>query len=151
MTITRAQCEQELVRRAKKKMLAVDMSVVVDGTNDDLSGPLAFAARVVGLTLASPITVTTAELANLSDDDIDELLDRAELRLFENIEGNIDTVDIKLGPHWEAKNQLAEQLQKKITSLRAAISSKYGDDTGTLTAGSLLLDFASKHDDTVSS
>lgn len=149
MTITRVQAEQELVRRAKKKMLVVGMLVTTDGTNDDLSGPLAFAARQVGLTLASPITCSTTDLAALEDSMMDEFLDRAELRLLENILGNIDVVNIKLGPHWEEKNQLAEQLQKQIAIRRSAVSATYGDDLSELTAGSVLLNFAQKHDDTV--
>ena len=151
MTITRQQAEVELVRRAKKKMLVVKMLVTTDGTNEDLSGPLAYAGRAVGLTLASPITLTAADLAALDDGMLDEFLDRAELRLLENIEGNIDVVDITLGPHRESKNQLAEQIQKLIKSKRESIVATYGDAVGDLTVSSMLLNFSSKHDDTVTS
>jgi hypothetical protein len=149
MALTRANAEAELVQRAKKKMLIVKMLVTTDGTNDDLNSPLAFASRAMGLTLASPVTVTSAELASLTDAQVDQFLDRAELRLLENILGNFTLSDIKLGPHWEEKGAIGEQLQKQIDAKRKAIASAYGDDLTELEAGSMLLNFAQKHDDEV--
>jgi len=146
MTITRAQAETELVRRAKKKMLLVNMAVTVDGTNEDLSGPLAFAARSVGLTLASPITVTTAELAGVGDDLLDEFLDRAHLRLLNDIKGNLTLVDITSGPFKESFGQLQDNLEKEIKRLEGKISMDY-DGSGTLEAGVVKLDFQTKRDD----
>jgi CO dehydrogenase/acetyl-CoA synthase epsilon subunit len=145
MTITRRQAETELVRRAKKKMLLVGMNVTTDGDNDDLSGVLAFALRAVGIMPVDPITVTDSDLGGITDN-MDEFLDRAELRLFENIEGNIDLVDIQVGQQRESLGQLAEQLKNIIKSKREAIASKYKDSEGlgTLSAGSILLDFAQK-------
>jgi hypothetical protein len=149
MALTRANAEAELVQRAKKKMLIVKMLVTTDGTNEDLNSPLAFAGRALGLTLESPVTLTNTDLVNLTDDLIDEFLDRAELRLLENILGNFTLSDIKLGPHWEEKGAIGEQLQKQIDAKRKAISSAYGDDLTALEAGSMLLNFAQKHDDEV--
>jgi len=146
MTITRAQAETELVRRAKKKMLLINMAVTVDGTNEDLSGPLAFAARSVGLTLASPITVTTAELAGVGDDLLDEFLDRAHLRLLNDIKGNLTLVDTTSGPFKESFGQLQDNLEKEIKRLEEKISVSY-DGSGTLEAGVVKLDFQTKRDD----
>ena len=146
MTITRAQAETELVRRAKKKMLLVSMAVTVDGTNEDLSGPLAFAARAVGLTLASPITVTTSELTGIGDDLLDEFLDRATLRLLNDIKGNLTLVDTTSGPFKESFGQLQDILEKEIKRLEEEISVSY-DESGTLTAGVVGLDFQTKRDD----
>jgi len=127
MTLTRANAETELVSRAKGKMELVGMAVTVVGTNADLNGPLSTALRKMGLAPASPITVTDTDLANLTDADIDEYLDRAELRLLENIHRNYTLVDIKSGPQDEKLSQLAAQLEKSIELLSAKIKSEYGD------------------------
>ena len=127
MTLTRANAETELVSRTKGKMELVGMAVTVVGTNADLNGPLSTALRKMGLAPASPITVTDTDLANLTDADIDEYLDRAELRLLENIHRNYTLVDIKSGPQDEKLSQLAAQLEKSIELLSAKIKSEYGD------------------------
>ena len=127
MTLTRANAEVELVGRAKGKMELVGMAVTVVGTNADLNGPLASALRKMGIAPASPITVTDTDLANLTDADIDEYLDRAELRLLENIHRNYTLVDIKSGPQDEKLSQIAAQLEKAIETLSAKIRSEYGD------------------------
>ena len=127
MTLTSAYAETELVSRAKGKMELVGMAVTVVGTNADLNGPLSTALRKMGLAPASPITVTDTDLANLTDADIDEYLDRAELRLLENIHRNYTLVDIKSGPQDEKLSQIAAQLEKSIELLSAKIKSEYGD------------------------
>lgn len=127
MTLTRANAETELVARAKKKMELVGLAVTMLGVNADLDGPLSTAFRKVGHVPASPVTVTDADLANLSDDEIDEYFDRAELRLLENIHRNFDLNDIKSGQQEEKLSQLAQQIQKDIELLTARIKDEYGD------------------------
>ena len=148
MTITRAQAETELVSRCKKKMQLVDMVITVVGVNADLSGPMATALRTCGVTPASPITVTDSDLGDLPDDSIDEFFDRAELRLLENISGNIDLTDIQVGPRRESLSQLSDQLEKLIVQKTEKIANTYGDSSGNLTPGVISLDFAQKYDDT---
>lgn len=150
MSITRAQAETELISRLGKKLTLVGLDgTTVDGTNTDLSGALAVAARGVGITLASPFTVTDAELSAV--DDPDEFMYRAELRVWENIVGSLNLVDSAIGTHKEAWGQLAAQAEKAIERLTLKMQIRYGDGVGTLEAGVISLDFQTKFDDEVSS
>jgi len=141
MSLTRAQVEEDIVRRAKGKMSLVGMAITTAGSNNDLNNPLVVAFRACGLTPASQVPTTDADLVNLSDEQIDEFLDRAELRLFENIYGNIDFTDIQVGPRRKALGQLAEQVEKLISQKKEAIYSNYGEGQ-ILSTGSLDLNTA---------
>lgn len=143
---TRALYEQEFVMRCGKKMEFVGMAVSVDGTNADLNSPMAFAARACGITLASPLTVTSEELDGLTVDNVDEFLDRGELRLLENVRGNMNLVDIKAGQLTENFSQFEVNLNKAIEQLQAKIETKYVG-YGSLEAGAIIEDFSQKFDD----
>ena len=127
MTLTRADAEVVLVQRAKGKMALVDMAITTVGTNADLNDPLSTAFRLLGYTPASPVTISDTDLTNLADSKVTEFLDRAELRLLETIHGNIDLVDITVGPRRESLNQLADQVKDAIDALQKKISTRYGD------------------------
>lgn len=139
MTITRANAESELVARASRKMQLVGMAVTVVGSNADLQSPLAAALRKMGLTASNP--VTDANLAALTDSQVDEFYDRAELRLLENIRGNIDLTDIRVGDRQESLGQLATQLDKTIEAKSKQVEKEYGVGLSGLSAGTLMLNF----------
>jgi hypothetical protein len=139
MSITRANAEVELVSRASKKMVLVGFAVTVVGTNADLNGPLATALRKMGLTASS--TVSDGDLAALEAEQIDEFYDRAELRLLENIVGNIDLTDIQVGQRRESLGQLADQVEKALTRLTARVEKEYGVGLSELGVGSLMMNF----------
>lgn len=145
MTITRAAVEASLVARASRKMALVDFSIVTDGTNTDLNDPMATALRKMGLVVAAP-TVADSDLVGLDDQGVDELIDRAELRLLENILGNYDLTSISLGGRTENLNQIADGLEKAITRKAEQVRRAYGDGSSTLEAGSIILDSQSKMD-----
>lgn len=139
MTITRANAEAELVSRASKKMVLVGMAVTVAGSNASLQSPLSTALRKMGLTASNP--VTDANLTVLDDDQIDEFYDRAELRLLENILGNIDVTDIRVGERQESLGQFATQLEKAVEAKTKAVEKEYGAGLSSLTEGTLMLNF----------
>lgn len=141
MTITRVQAETELVRRSKKRMQLVGFAVTIVGSNDDLSGPMAVALRAMDITPASPITVTDSDLSAV--DDVDEFLDRAELRLLENILGNYDLADINTGPYSESTSQILSAIEKDVIRLREKVSASHGS----MEAGTIHLNFAETNDD----
>ena len=141
MSITRAQAETELVSRQKERMELIGMAVTVVGTNADLNGPLSYAARKMGLALASPVTVATADLAALADEDLDEYFDLAEYRLMLNIKGRFSLVDVKVGPRSESLSQLATALAADIEAKKAFLADNYGQGGATLEAGTISLGF----------
>lgn len=139
--ITRVQAETELVRRSKKRMQLVGFAVTIVGTNDDLSGPMAVALRAMDITPASPITVTDSDLSAVED--VDEFLDRAELRLLENIQGNFDLTDINTGPYSENISSILDSIEKDVMRLREKVSANHGS----MEAGTIHLNFAQTDDD----
>ncbi len=146
MSHIRAQAETELVHRASKKMALVGFSVTTAGTNTDLDSPLAAALRKMGLSMAGD-TVADGDLAAITSQQYDEFLDRAELRLMQNIYANIDFASITVGPRKEELGQLADQVKEAITELAGRIQAEYGVGASTLYSGSITHDFAAKADD----
>ncbi len=147
MTITRAEVETILIRRCGSLLTAADLDgTTLNGTNVDLNDPIGAALRQMGYTVASLTAVADSDLQPVATDDIDQLLDIAELRTLENIEGNLDEVDITVGPRSESLNQLSTRVTKKIDTKRSAIEKTYGLGLGTLSAGVVSLDFMEKGD-----
>ncbi len=127
MTITRTQVERVLIRRCGKLLTAAGLDgATSNGTNDDLDDPIGSALRALGLSVADLSAVADTDLAAVTDAQIDQLLDVAELRTLETIEGNLDQVDITIGPRSESLNQLAKQVRTKIDAKRAALAAEYG-------------------------
>lgn len=143
MTITRTQVERILIKRCGLLMTAAGLDgVTINGTNADLDDPIGVALRASGLSVADISAVSDSDLASVSSDLIDQVLDIAEYRALQNIEGNLDQVDITIGPRSESLNQLATQIKPKIERLQMRISRLYGLGLGALNAGVIALDFA---------
>lgn len=140
MPLTRIDAETILIRRCGAKMVAAGMDgVTIVGTNVDVIDPLVSALLAMGYSPASIAAVTNTDLAAV--DDINQILDRAELRLLQNIAGNLVMVDITVGPRRESLSQLSEWVEKQITRIEARNAKAYGDSLGTLSGGSISLDF----------
>ena len=148
MSLTRANTEQILIRRCGKLLTAAGLDgTTVAGNNADLNDPLGWALRKSGYSVASVAAIADADLAAVSADDTDKLLDLAELRALETILGNLDDVDITLGQRSESLSQLSAQVEKKLTRLQARVEKAYGVGIGTLQAGMITNLFA-EHDTT---
>ena len=148
MSFTRANAEVVLLARHGPKMTAAGMDgATQSGANPAVVDPLVTALLKMGYTPASAAAVTDADLAKVETERLPELLERAELRLLENIAGNLDDVDITLGPRREALNQLAQLVERAIDRLTARLAKEYGAGLGSLSAGAISLDFAEKFDD----
>ena len=114
--LTRAILGTILKSRIGTLMEAVSFAVTTAGANADLDDPLAWATRRVGGTTASFSTTTDAEIAAVSSDEYEDLVDLAEYRTLQNILGNLDNVDITAGPRSEKLSQLADQVRGMIDS-----------------------------------
>ena len=115
---SRAQVEQILVARDGPLMSAAGMIIAYTGINTDLNDPIAHGVRMLGGTVANPVLVTDADVDTVSLVYYDQLLDRCELRLLENLLGNLDDVSITAGPRKEELQQLALQVERKMKWLR---------------------------------
>jgi hypothetical protein len=146
MALTRANAEVMLIDRCGKKMTAAGMDgTTVTGINADINQPLATALIGMGLTPVNLMDIADADLAAVED--IPQLLDRAELRLLESIAGNLDLVDITVGPRREALSQLYDQVNKSIQRMTDKIASLYGGMSTGLSAGVVTLDFQETFDE----
>jgi len=127
MTLTRTQVERILISRCGRLLTAAGLDGATrTGANDDLNDPIGSALRALGRSVADLSAVADADLAGVTEAQIDQLLDVAELRTLETIEGNLDQVDITIGPRSERLNQLATQVRAKIDAKRAAVEAAYG-------------------------
>lgn len=143
MTITRAQIERVLIKRCGLLMTAANLDgTTFDGTNEDLNDPIGYALRACELTVADISAVDDADCVGVTADLVDKVLDVAELRLLNNIEGNLDQVDVTIGPHSERRGQLATMIRTKINAKEALVGRLYGVGLGTLSAGVIGLDIA---------
>lgn len=127
-------------------MALVGMSVNSDGSNADLDSPLSTALRKMCFVQQGE-KVTDDDLAKLSPAQFDELLDRSELRLLQNIFSNIDFTSITVGPRREELSNLADQVSEAIRDLSEKIKAEYGVGASHLAVGSITQDFAAKADD----
>lgn len=144
MTLTRANLETILVKRASAYMSAAGMAITYVGTNADLNDPIGYALRYAGYTVADPAGVADADIAAIGDEDLDAVLDIAEFRLLKNISGNLALVDITTGPISEKLSQLSAALEKRIDKLSAEIALSYGAE---IEVGAIHFDFATHGDD----
>lgn len=146
MSLTRANVETILVRRCGSLLTAAGLDgTTLDGTNVDLNDPIGYALREMGYTVDDITAVADADVSSAAN--YDKLLDLSELRTLENIQGNLDEVDITLGPRKEALGQLPTRLEKRIERLEAKVRKVYGIGVGTITAGVIKLDFAEHNED----
>jgi hypothetical protein len=140
----RLEAETILIKRAGAKMTAASMDGATIGANADLVDPIVTALLDMGLAPASIATVTDDDLSAIGLDSAAEFLDRAELRLLQNIAGNLTLVDVTVGPRREALSQLRAGVEKAIERLSAKVQAYY---TTMMDAGVIGLDFQSKGDD----
>jgi hypothetical protein len=137
---TRANVELEIVSRASAWMASAGLAVTVAGANASLNGPIAYAIRTAGGTVANPALVADADVLTVSD--LDLLYDLTELRTLENVLANFSGVDKKAGPVELKSSQFADRLERRIAALRSWIATTYGiGGTSLISGGVLTLNF----------
>lgn len=140
--MTRADVEFLTVAGVGPLLVVAGMDgTTVDGTNTDLNAPIGKAVRGLDHTVTSAVLVTDADVAQVTVAQTDEFLDAVTLYALEAVLGNLDDVDITVGPRSEKLSQLAAQVERRIKRLREAI----GYDMVTPVAGYITRDIA-EHD-----
>jgi len=142
MTLTRANTEFLLEARLGPLMEAAGMVVTVVGSNADLNGPIGRAVRALGHSVASAVLVADADVAQVTDAETDEFLDYGNLYTMSAILGNLDDVDIRVGPRSESLSQLADQVERKIIRLQKQMERDYGYGLAEVESGYIAQDFA---------
>lgn len=145
MALTRANVEFLMEARLSPLLAAAGMAVTVTGVNVDLNDPIGRAVRDLGHAVTSLVLVADADVAQVTVAQYDEFLDAAELHTLENILGNLDNTDIRVGPRTEKLSQLATQVERKIKRLRAAMALAYGYGLAIPQSGVITKDIA-EHD-----
>jgi hypothetical protein len=144
MALTLENAQKIIVKRCGKKMTVAGLATTTATANDDLIDPLASALMDMGYQPQSITAITNTDLAAVEEDRYPELLDRAELRTLENIAGNLDLVNVSVGPRREDLSDLTTQVEKAIDRLVTKIARLYGDEV--LSGGSISLDFQEKEE-----
>ena len=144
MALTRANTELMIVARTGPMLTAAGMAVTVAGSNASLNDPIGRAIRQLGHTVASAVLVADADVAGVTTAETDEFLDLCELFTLQNILGNLDDVDIKVGPRSESLNQLATKIERKIERKQADMEKRYGYGLSVPVFGYIELDFAER-------
>jgi len=143
---TRANLEAILVKRAGGIMAVTSMAVTTAGSNADLNDPIAYALRKSGYTVSNLVLVADADVSDVTDGDLDMVLDYAELRTLETVSTNLaQFVDVTDGPISEKMSQYAASLDKRIAKLSDKITILYSTVVEA-EAGSLHFDFAAHND-----
>ena len=147
MTLTRAQVETVLVKRCGPLLTAAGMAVTYAGANADLNDPIGYAIRKSGGTVATLTTVADSDVTSVDSTLTDQLLDLAELRTLESILGNLDDVDIRVGPRDEKLSQLRTGLEERLKRLQDRVEQEYGVTGVSVETGAVILDFADHNED----
>lgn len=146
MTLTRANVEFLLEAELGPLLTTAGMDgTTVDGTNVDLNAPIAHAVRDLGYTVASAVLVADADVDDVTDAQTDQFLSLVMLHTLEAVLGNLDDVDIRVGPRSEKLSQLAGQVERKINRLLALLAREHGYGLATVSAGYIRKDIA-EHD-----
>lgn len=125
---TRANIEAILVKRCGSMMSLVNMAVTTVGSNADLNDPIGYALRWGGYTVADISTVSDSDIDEIEDTDLDMVLDVAELRILQSVQGNYTLVDITNGPESEKFSQTAAVLKERIATLKSHVDEMYATD-----------------------
>lgn len=145
MALTRANVELLTVADVGPLMTAAGMAITVIGSNADLNGPIARGVRALGYTVASAVLVADADIDDVTDAQHSEFLDHVNLYTLYAILGNLNDVDITVGPRTERLSQLAAQVVRKIGLLETAMVAEHGFGLATPVAGVITRDIA-EHD-----
>ncbi len=126
MAITVANTESEVVTRLRGKLVRLSLSVLVNGSNPDLKGPIRRSLGWVGMSPAAPPAVTDADLADVTGWDVEKLFDAATLEALYVCLGNCASVDETVGLNSQSLSQLSAQILAMIKALEERLTKPYG-------------------------
>lgn len=127
--MTRLDVQLLLLRRCGEFMTQAKMSVESNGDNEHMADPILWALRMLGYTPASIVIVSDAEVEAIAQEHTLAFLDLAELRLLENVRGNLTRVSTSLTRDLgvvESWGQLLTQITAIIKDRTEKIDNMHG-------------------------
>jgi hypothetical protein len=136
-TITRLVVETELIDRASALLLLCGKTVLADGENRHLTGPIGYSLSLLGVTPAIPGVVSDDDLALVPVAQYFLLCDLAEYRLIKSLLGSFAQPDQTSGNTKIQLNSLIERYRQQMLGLEQQYAAYLGKYRATLTAGSI--------------
>jgi hypothetical protein len=149
MPITVATIEAYLVGRNGGQLgacwseVGLDASTI-DGTNPDLLGPLAKAARDCSLSMVDFSILQDVDLDSIHSTQYEKLLDMAEYRCLEKVLNNCVKVDEAVSGYSKSFNQFRMGIKERLAEKLAYVKATYGLGVAKLTTGTIRLNFAER-------
>jgi hypothetical protein len=145
---TRDQVEAILIRRAGALLRKAGLDgTTVDGTNPDLADPISSSLRRLGVVVVDMTDPTDIELALLDDDDLEEFLDRAELRTLHSILGNWIKPNAQQDTDRQDWGDLIDLTRERIDALQSRVDTLFPSAQTDAAAGLISYDFQARYDD----
>lgn len=128
MSITRAGIEAELVAKLRGKLSNGywQLSLLTNGSNPDLNGPIRRAVLSLGGAVAGGLMVADADLAAFSGWDLEKLLDVARLEILKVCMDQSLLVDVQVDSDKYTLSQIIGQVQSEIAYLEQRMTEPYG-------------------------
>lgn len=126
MAITRAAVEGVLVGRCGPWMTRVGMAVTTAGANGDLTDALRLALGEMGRSPADPLVIGDSELAFAVGSLLDELLDRAELRVLRTVQRRFVKVDLQVDTIRQGWGDLHTEIARAVKDQEERVRRAWG-------------------------
>ena len=127
--MTKLDVQLLLVQRCGEFMEHAKMSIDTAGDNLDMADPILWSLRMLGYSPASIVLVENAEIEAVAQGHVLAFLDLAELRLLENIRGNLTRVSTSLTQQVgvvESWGQLLTQINAIIKERAERVDNMHG-------------------------
>jgi hypothetical protein len=145
--VNRPQLETIIVRRCGSLVAQAGFTLTPLATSDDLSDPIDWALRQLGVTPADPTNPSSAEVAQIAASNTDRLLDYTELRALESAATRYVGVDVTSSGESRSDNQIRQALITAVRDKRALIERTYGIVAPPLVHGRVNLHFQETYPD----
>jgi hypothetical protein len=126
MPLSRAAVETELVNRLRGKLAYMSMSVLTNGLNPDLQGPIHRGLDWLSLFPADPVAVADSDFAMVTGWMIQKLYDAATLETLRHILGQTYEVDEQVGTNYQKLDQFRANVLSQIAELEKTLQKPYG-------------------------
>jgi hypothetical protein len=146
MALTRANIETILIQRTGALLTLVSLDgTTVDGTNASLNDPIGYGIRQSGGSTSNFASVSDADVLTVDTTSQDQLIDIAEFRTLQNVLGNYNMPNTKVGPRDEEWGDLGEVISDRLDKKQKLLEELYGFGSRALEGGIIAYDFA-EHD-----
>ena len=130
--MNRTQLETVIARRCGSMLTAAGMLITPQSHSDDLSDPIGWALRTLGVTPSDPTSPSDTEVASIASALTDKLLDYTELRALQNASSEGQSI---------SHDQLRKAIEQAAERKRVSIEQTYGVITPPLRTGRVRLFF----------